>query len=107
VRNNLLQETHNKGLAGNFGSDKTYVELREDCFWLGMSDDLKFVKRCMIFDDAKERHQNTRLYQPLHILDRLWDAIRMDFVLGFLRTQGGNVCTFVVVDRFSKAMHYK
>jgi hypothetical protein len=41
------------------------------------------------------------MYQPLPIPDRPWDAISMDFLLGFPGRQRGSDCIFVVVDIFS------
>jgi hypothetical protein len=52
---------------------------------LGMKSNVKiFVERCRICQYAKGKQQNTGLYQPLHILDRPWDAISMAFFLGLL-----------------------
>jgi hypothetical protein len=66
----------------------------------------KFLNKCKIFHYAKRKNHNTRLYQPLPILERPWDAIRMDFMLGFRRKQKGSDSIFVVVDKFSKMTHF-
>jgi hypothetical protein len=36
MRENLLKEKHNGGLAGHFGHDKTFAKLSESYFWPGM-----------------------------------------------------------------------
>jgi hypothetical protein len=107
MRENLLKEKHSGGLAGHFGHEKTFTKLSESYFWPGMHADVKrFVDRCRICQHSKGRKQNAGFYQPLPILERPWEVISMDFVLGLPRTQRGVDSIFVVVDRFSKMAHF-
>jgi hypothetical protein len=107
MRDNLLKEKHNGGLARHFGHDKKFAKLSNSYYWSSMREEVKkFVNKCRICQYAKGRQQNTGLYQPLPIPERSWDAISMDFVLGFPRTQKGSDSIFVVVDRFSKMAHF-
>ena len=66
----------------------------------------KCVEKCRICQHAKGRRQNIGLYQLLPIATSPWDSMSMDFVLGLLRTQKGNYYIYVVVDRFSKMVHF-
>jgi hypothetical protein len=107
MRENMLKEKHSGGLAGHSGHENTFSQLNNSYYWPGMRGEVnKFVKKCNIFQYAKGKKQNVGLYHPLPILDRPWDAIRMDFVLKLPRTQRGIDSIFVVVDRFSKMTHF-
>jgi hypothetical protein len=107
MRDNLLKEKHSGGLVGHFSHDKTFAQLSSSYYWPGMRTKVvKFVNKCRICQHAKGKRRNTRLYQPLSIPERSWDAISIDFVLGFPRTQRGCDSIFVVVDRFSNMAHF-
>jgi hypothetical protein len=107
MRENLLKEKHSRGLAGHFGHEKTFSQLNSSYYWLGMISDVKrFINKCKICQYDKGKKQNTGLYHPFPIRERPWDAISMDFMLGFPRTQRGSDSIFVVVDRFSKMTHF-
>jgi hypothetical protein len=41
MRENLLNEKHNKGLVEHFGHDKTFSKLNRSYYWLGMRTDVK------------------------------------------------------------------
>ena len=76
MRENLIQEKHNGGLARNFGIDKIVGQLSHFYFCPRMRSEVeKFVKRCRICQHAKGRSQNTGLYTPLHVPRRPWDSV--------------------------------
>jgi hypothetical protein len=54
MRENLLKEKHNRGLAGHFGHDKKFAKMKESYFWPVMQTYVKiFVDRCKVFQHSK------------------------------------------------------
>ena len=107
MRENLIQEKHNGGMAGHFGSDKTFRQLGHFYFWPRMRSEVeKLVRICRVCQHAKGRSHNIGLYTTFPILTRPWDSVSMDFILGLPSTERGHDSIFVVVDRFSNMAHF-
>ena len=64
------------------------------------------MKNCKVCQYAKGRSHNTSLCVQLPILDRPWDMVSMDFILGLPKTQRVNDTILVEVDRFSTTTHF-
>ena len=59
MRENLIQEKHNGGLAGHFGIDKTVGQLSHYYFWPKTREAVEtYVKMCRICQHVKGRSQN-------------------------------------------------
>ena len=100
----IIQECHNEG---HIGHDKTFQLIVEKFYWLSMRKEVeKFVRCCRVCQVSKGAATNARLYMPLPIPEGPWTNVSMDFVLGLPQTQKGNDSIFVVVDRFSKMVHF-
>jgi hypothetical protein len=107
MRENLLKEKHNGGLAEHFSHEKKFAQLNNSYYFLGMREEVnKFLNKFKIFQYEKGKRQNIGLYKPFPIPKRPLDAISMDFGLGFPRTQRGSDYVFVVVDIFSNMAHF-
>ena len=87
--------------------DWTLQLIRDSYFWSSIHKEVeRFVERCRVYQVSKGKGTNAGLYMPLPILTQPWTDISIDFVLWLPRTQRGNDSIYVVVDRFSKMVHF-
>lgn len=104
LRLQIIKDLHSEG---HVGRDRTLHLVTDSYFWPTLRRDVeRFVARCRICQVSKGKATNAGLYMPLPIPTQPWTDISMDFVLGLPRTQKGNDSIFVVVDRFSKMVHF-
>ncbi|GJU18429.1 putative nucleotidyltransferase, ribonuclease H [Tanacetum coccineum] len=104
LRLKIIKELHGEG---HVGRDRTLQLVQASYFWPTMRKEVdRYVKRCRICQVSKGTTTNAGLYMPLPVPAQPWVDISMDFVLGLPRTQRGNDSIFVVVDRFSKMVHF-
>uniref|UniRef100_A0A151UIS7 Transposon Ty3-I Gag-Pol polyprotein n=1 Tax=Cajanus cajan TaxID=3821 RepID=A0A151UIS7_CAJCA len=107
IRKLLIKESHEGGLMGHFGVDKTLSMLKKRFYWPHMRKDVqRYCFRCLACLQAKSKVMPRGIYTPLPVALAPWVDISMDFVLCLLRTQRGMDSIFVVVDRFSKMAHF-
>lgn len=104
LRIQLITELHNEG---HIGRDRTLQLVSSAYFWPSLRRDVeRFVERCVVCQTSKGQASNAGLYHPLPVPTQPWTDISMDFVMGLPRTQRGFDSIFVVVDRFSKMVHF-
>lgn len=104
LRFQLISELHGES---HIGHDRTLHLVFISYFWPSFRRDVeRFVERCVICQKSKGYSSNAGLYMPLPIPTQPWTDISMDFVLGLPQTQKGYDSIFVVVDRFSKMVHF-
>ena len=104
LRLQLIVETHNEG---HISRDRTLHLISQSYFWPALRRDVeRFFERCTTCQTSNGHATNPGLYLPLPIPTQLWSDISMDFVMGLPRTQKGFDSIFVIVDRFSKMVHF-
>ncbi|CAH9148077.1 unnamed protein product [Cuscuta epithymum] len=103
LRRDLVKECHDTRWAGHPGQRRTLALVETAYFWPQMRDTVElYVKTCLVCQQDKvENRQPAGLLEPLHIPERPWDSISMDFISALPKSDGfGSI--MVVIDRFSK-----
>lgn len=94
-------------MGGHFGFNKIFHKLKRDFYWPRQNQMSKpFFKACDICHVVKiDNTLPSGLLQPLHIPQKPWTNIMMDFLEG-LSMSGGFNPPWIIVDRFAKYAHF-
>ena len=108
LRQELLQEHHDRLLSGHLGVDKTLARLHRFFYWPAMHESVKaYVRSCPSCQRNKPLlARPAGLLQPLPVPSHPWESVSMDFIVDLPKTAQGFDAIFTVVDRFSKLTHF-
>ena len=104
---NLLLEFHATPLGGHLGVAKTLHRLQSSFHWDTIRKDVtRFVRECHTCQQTKpSTRRPAGLLQPLPIPSGVWEDVSMDFITHLPPSHGFTV-VLVVVDRYSKGVHF-
>jgi len=107
LRLRLIQEHHDTALAGHPGRAKTFDLLDRKYYWKDMRKQVdQYVRNCHSCQRSKtSRHATFGVLRPLPVLEKPWEDISIDFVVGLPECEGFNA-VWVVVDRLLKMCHF-
>jgi len=99
LRREVMKECHDSKWAGHPGIHRTLSLLGDSYNWPHLKDDVEaYVKTCLVCQqDKMEQGAHAGLLEPLPIPERPWKSVFMDFIVGFLTSDGCN-WVLVVVD---------
>ena len=108
LRNLVLKEMHDVPYVGHPGYQKKITVVKIHFFWLGMKKDVvDYIAQCMEFQKVKVEHRHpVGLLQPLLILEKKWEVITMDFIIGLPIINKQHDSIMVVVDKLTKASYF-
>ncbi|KAE8260696.1 hypothetical protein A4X09_0g7746 [Tilletia walkeri] len=108
LRLQVLREHHDAPLGGHLGTDKTLAIISRYYYWPGMGDMVRnYIKTCDFCQRIKPpTHKPYGPLDPLLPPSGPWSSVAMDFITGLPKTLSGFTAIFVVIDRFSKMVHF-
>jgi hypothetical protein len=115
LRRDVFDAFHDPVMAGHFGGAKTSQSLSRYYWWPSHTRQIqKWTTECASCQQNKAHNKKPAgLLQPLHIPDKLWDEISMDWITHLPMTAGhegvpnsGYNSILVVVERLSKMAHF-
>ena len=104
----VMKELHDSAEAAHQGVQRTLWAIRRRFWWPHMNQDIeRYVLSCPKCQANKASTQKPAgLLQSLKVPTRSWQCITMDFITGLPMTARGFDAILVIVDRFSKMVHF-
>jgi len=103
----IIKEHHDTALAGHPGRAKTFDLVDREDYCNEMRKDVdRYIRNCQDCQRSRSsRHFTFGVLRPLPVLDKPWEDISMDFVVGLPECEGFDAI-WVAVDRLSKMRHF-
>ncbi len=100
----LIHSVHTSLGTGHPGANGTLSLLKDRFWWSNMTRDVRrFVQGCSDCAVSKNlRHLPSGKLLPLHVPNRPWSHLGVDFIID-LSASDGITCVLVVIDQFSKS----
>jgi hypothetical protein len=107
MRNTFLKECQDGPLPSHGGAKRTTTFLKKSYNWPNLKDDAEqYVKTCLTYQQNRTLNKKqASLLQPLPIPQGPWESVSMDFMVSLPPSKGFDAI-MVVVDRFSKMVHF-
>lgn len=103
----LVRETFDDRLIWHFRIIKTLEVLHKHFYRPNMKKDVQRIyDKCITCKQAKSKVMPRGLYTSLLVPKEPWIDIFIDFILSLHRSRKGKDSIFVVVDGFSKMIHF-
>jgi hypothetical protein len=108
IRTRILTEAHDIPVSGHMGEWKTIARISPHFYWPNMRKTVSdYIKTCEICQRDKASTQlPPGLLQSLEIPNQRWHTVTMDFITKLPVTKNGYDTIMVVVDKFTKMVHY-
>ena len=103
----ILSDFQDSPIGGHAGNLKTYKQVADQFYWIGMKGDIKrHVSECQVCQiNMTNSLAPAGLLQPLPIPQNIWVDITMDFIEALPQFKGFDTI-WVIVDRLSKYSHF-
>jgi hypothetical protein len=108
LRHSLLHEHHDTPVNGHLGEYKTLERLSRHYYWPNMRRSIQqYIQQCQSCQLNKTSTQlPIGLLQSLDIPGKRWETVTMDLITQLPVTKQGKDAIVVMVDKFSKMVHY-